>query len=227
MVNNKLGAASLGGILLELCARAGIAASDVDVASVDEMVGGLVLNQTGSVLDAINMLRVGYFFDIVAGDYKVVKFVSRAVGDPALALSTGKYELIKDDKGSFINISEIPDMESLAKVMIKFIEQKNYTEKACYHNMESPSNSQTEGLSMPLVMSETEAIYMAGRLIKSSKSEKCFLKFLLPISYINLEPADVLKLQYEGGEYLLRITDTTLRGLVVEIEGVTIHYLRT
>lgn len=222
-VNNKLGAASLGGILLELCARAGIKADDVNVASVDEMVGGLALSQNGSILDAINMLRVGYFFDIVAGDDKAVRFVSRqsaASLGPNTKLSAEVF--IKSRGGSFVDISEIPDVESLTKVMIKFIDQKSYAEKACYHNIDTLSNRLTEVLSLPLSMSESEAVYLADRIIKSSKSEKRFLKFSLPINYLNLEPADVINMQYAGKEYTLRITDIIVKGLVVEIAGVSL-----
>ncbi|WP_316353930.1 baseplate megatron protein TIM-barrel domain-containing protein [Candidatus Trichorickettsia mobilis] len=65
-VNNKFGAASIAAIILELSERCGLNLNKIDVVTLDDIVEGVIFNRPMTITDAINILRVGYFFDITA-----------------------------------------------------------------------------------------------------------------------------------------------------------------
>ncbi len=216
-VNNKLGAASLGSILLRLCSKAGINAELIDITTVDEMVGGLVLKDNGSVLDAVNMLRIGYFFDIVSSG-EGLKFVKRG-SDAVMDLTASDF--IKGKEG-YMLLYKIPEVEILQSVSLRFFDPKNYVEKSSYYKVEKASNKPLELVSLPIVMSESECKYLAVRLIESAQSERNYFKFSLPIQYIALEPTDKVRFYFSGQEHMLRVTDMRIKGLIIEVEGVSV-----
>jgi len=172
----------------------------------------LVLNKEGTILDSINMLRCSYFFDIVASKGECVRFARR---DDAKPIKINDGDLIKY-KGYYISISEISPDNMLGKVMIKFIDQKNYDNASCHYNSEQETNLPTEALNLPISMSEPEAQHLGLRLIASSRSEKKLCKFSLPIEYMNLEPTDNVLIDGR----VVRVTDVVMRSLTIEVEGV-------
>ncbi len=84
---SKFGSTTLGGILIELCSKAGITVEDIDIGSIDEVVRGLVVDHPASTWDIINTLRCGYLFDVVIGTQGKVRFIKYDTGVPAIAFS--------------------------------------------------------------------------------------------------------------------------------------------
>jgi len=65
-------------------------------------------------------------------------------------------------------------------------------------------------------MSPSEANSIADGIINLSHSEKIIFKFTLPITYIYLEPADMIEIL----GHRIRITDIKINGLAMEITGI-------
>ncbi|MES2214797.1 MAG: glycoside hydrolase TIM-barrel-like domain-containing protein [Pseudomonadota bacterium] len=213
-VCNKFGTATLGAILTELCAKAGISPECVDIGSVDEVVGGIILDQNISIWDAINMLRYAYLFDVIVCKAGVIKFIKRGTAAPKII---SKKDLIKLNDYSFLFCSKIPDSKTLSRVLIRFTERSNYISKTYYKNLDKISYITTQNLHLPITMSACEASVIATNLIELSGQEKAVFKLSLPITYIYLEPTDVLKLGHDH----IRITSIEIKGLVMKITGVS------
>ena len=76
-VNDKFGAASVASIILEISLRCKIDLKNIEINTVDEALTGAFFNSQISGKDAINTLRIAYFFDIIASNEQKTYFLKR------------------------------------------------------------------------------------------------------------------------------------------------------
>lgn len=217
-VNDKFGTASVASIILEISARCRLDLRHIETTSIDEILGGIVFTSQISGKDAISILRSSYFFDITASSGEKIVFVKRGSLAP-VALQGGA--LVKLSDNSYINETIIAKDQILNKVDIYFTHHlQDY--KICYlHiNNEEYSNLKTATLRLPMTLSPMEANRIGRLLLKNAASETKLLEFCLPISHIDLEPADFIMLEYGGQEYALRIVGIVISGLVMNVSAI-------
>lgn len=219
-VNNKFGAANLASVLLELCQIASISIDSVDVGTINEALTGFVIKQHGSVWDVFGALRCSYFFDIVADEKNIVKFIKRDSKLPHMICSN---DLIKNSEKGYLKSSAIPEYSMLNKVEIGFINSISYNRASCFKNIDQESYAETSRLDLPIVMSESEAECFSYNIIKAARIEKGFLSLSLPLKYIYLEPTDIISLVFDEQQYLLRVTDVAIGALKIDITTVVIN----
>lgn len=217
-INKNFGTSSLGDVLEELCIITGVPKRDVDVITLKDMVGGLVVKNHAAVIDIINMLRCVYFFDILTTDAGKVKFIKRGSKN---SLPVQCESLIKNSETGYVKLSNIAQTSMVRGVNLCFIDSGTYKNKYCNYHLELESNVEISKMDFPIVMNGSEAEYLAHNIISSAVLEDKIFKIRLPISYLYLEPTDILCLNLGEREYQLRITDIVVSGIEIKITAVT------
>src|SRR5208282_4307226 len=62
-VEGKLGTSSLAAIITDICERAGLQSTDIDVSQITDLVEGYVVSAQQTYRDTIATLQAAYFFD--------------------------------------------------------------------------------------------------------------------------------------------------------------------
>ncbi|MCP5377672.1 MAG: glycoside hydrolase TIM-barrel-like domain-containing protein [Rickettsiaceae bacterium] len=214
-VNDKFGMASVASIILEISNRCKIDLKNIEACAVDEVLSGVIFSHQLSAKDAISILRSSYFFDINASDGQKISFVKRGQTLPA-AIDSG--DLIKLTENTYINEVNIAREQMLAKANIYFQNQLQEYETGYLHlNNEQFSHLKNATLRLPFVMTVAEATQIGRLLLKNAATENKILEFNLPISYIDLQPADFVSLEYKEAKYYLRVIKISFTGLVINV----------
>ena len=217
-VSDKFGICSVASIILEISNRCKIDLKDLDTTTIDEAISGIIFTNQISGKDAINTIRTSHFFDISASNGQKISFIRRGLIAPILIDYS---DLIKLTENSYINETTIAKEEIMSKIDIYFQNQlQDYKTHYVHVNNEENSNLKTMILRLPMVLSSLEASKIGRLLIKNAASETKILEFNLPISYLDLEPADFIYLDYERVRYSLRIINITITGLTVHVTAI-------
>lgn len=205
--------AKLHDIVTDECALAGIQASDLDLSElVNSDVRGYRVSQAGSVRAVLEQLQAAFPFDVIQSGYKL-KFKSRGaaavltVPELDLGAHTGT-----DQPSRFMLTTEMPSQVP-AKVTFNFLNaDREYDpdEQSAAFTAQDVKNSYT--VSLPLVMTPTEALQAADVLLKKEQRERTSAgTFWLPPSddYRKLEAADVIDVIAQGRTHTIRLTKVT------------------
>ncbi len=217
-VNNKFGAANLASILLELSKRAGIDIKNIDVSTLDESVEGLIFKNQQTIIDAINTLRIAFFFDITTINTEQIKFIKRG---QTKSYKIDKKLLIKLNDNSFFEKKEIPHDQILSKLEIYFIDHVNvFNYGYCQVNSENLSNHNNICIQLPICMSSGHAETIGNLILKNALIEDQMIKFKLPLNGFEYEPTDHISLTYRDYNYQIRIISIEIKELILEIIGI-------
>jgi len=217
-VNDKFGMASVASIILEISNRCKIDLKNVEAYGVDEVLSGVIFNHQLSAKDAISILRSSYFFDINASDCQKISFIKRGQSLPA-GIESG--DLIKLAENTYVSEVIIAREQMLAKANIYFQNQLQDYEPGYLHvNNEQFSHLKNATLRLPFVITISEAAQIGKLLLKNAAAESKILEFNLPISYIDLEPADFISLEYKEVRYYLRVIKISFTGLMINVIAV-------
>jgi hypothetical protein len=217
-VNNKFGACSLAAIILELSNRCNIKLEKIDVTELDESVEGLIIDRAISAMDTINILRIAYFFDIIANNGNIIKFVKRG--------QVSKYNinanmLVKAQDNSFLRQQIIPNENIISSIGLYYIDHANqYNNSFCQIYNENFSNKAKAIIRLPIALSSNEAARICQLILKNAAIETQIIKFTLPITFLHLEPTDFISLCYLNNNYQIRIINIKLNHISIEVTGV-------
>lgn len=214
-VNNKFGSVTIGSILIELCERAGIDNKYVDISSVDEVIGGFIIDQRATILDIINLLRYAYCFDIISGDGENIKFIKRDSLSKISSIAVTPDDLIKRNDHSFISFVKITKYHMPNSMILRFYNQIDYKQVTHYRALERVSYKEAEYINLPITMSKEEADILLVNILCDAYLGREYLKISLPITYIFLEPADVIIVN----DRIFRIRAMSIKGLLIEINA--------
>ena len=205
--------AKLRDIVTEECALAGIPSSDIDLTGlVNSDVRGYRVSSVCSVRSVLEQLQAAFPFDVIQSGYKV-KFKSRGgasvvtVPEADLGAHTGN-----DTPSRFVLTTEMPSQVP-AKVTFSFLNaDREYDpdQQSAAFTAQDVKNSYT--VSLPLVMTPTEALQAADVLLRKEQVERTVTgTFYLPPSddYRKLEAADVIDVVAQGRTYTVRLTKVT------------------
>jgi hypothetical protein len=218
-VNNKFGLVSLASIVTSICKNAGILANQIDVKTLDIPVEGVIFNKNISAIDAINLLRCCYFFDMYQDQDKLI-FLKRGLSS---ILHIDEQDLIKlatskTKSSNSLQLYEVTSNQAMNQISIGFInENKKYNLDSAYINVDAQTDRKIHFLYLPILMSNIEAERISLMIISNSKVENKVLVFTLPVSYLHLNPCDILVLTIYNITYCVRIIDIELNIFTLKI----------
>jgi hypothetical protein len=201
---------ALSAIVADLCGRAGLTGSDIDVAELSEIVPGYVISRQTTVRGAIAPLSQGYVFDGVESD-DILRFRKRGRA-PVATIASG--QLVPMSAEESWRERRTQDVELPERVnVIAFNRNMDYqqsaqsetrialTPPASPYGQPIPamhSRSQVS-VELPIALDATTAKRMAARMLYAAWIERSSYEALLPPDWLRLEPTDVVDVAFPGG----------------------------
>lgn len=187
-------------------------------------VGGFTIDNVQAAKQVIQTLQQAYFFDVVDSN-GVFKFIPLNHSRPVINLDAKNlaahsssaqkpldFEIIESDPAtlpSSVSVQYIdPDLNYDTNTQTSQLEVKGHY------------NPNQISLSLPIVMSPSEAANIADRALNLAWIQRYLYKFQLPPYYLDLEPGDLVDNIFDGGAPL-KITQTRLgANLILDCEAV-------
>jgi|GEM_PF-23770 len=202
-LNGRLGAVGLAALVRELCARAGLDASLIDVSQLSDIVAGYTITALESPRASLATLARHFGFDAVESG-GVIRFVTR--GQAAVAtiapdniVAKGAGEVMELTRGQE---TELP--QALKWQMVRSDAQ--YDPAAVEARRVTVSASRVASESFPLATSLEEADRRVRRALMEAWVGRETLSASMPPSQLALDPGDVVSLANDGRLVDYRIT---------------------
>ncbi len=209
-VQGKLGASSLAAIVADLCQRAGLSLSLIDVSRLQDQVEGYIINAQSSARQLIEQLMAGYFFDAVESD-GVLKFIPRGNAHAISIHADDIIPLQQDDATERLTITRQQEFELPQRVEVSYINRLSNYQTGMQHSQRMVSDSRNiASIGLPIVMADQRAKVIADISLYQSWMARTRYQFDVPMRYGELEPADVIELMQNDATHVIRITEVTL-----------------
>lgn len=209
-------------IITNLSERAGFATADIDTTEVTTQVAGYMIDAQTSYRSALQPLLASQFIDAVESG-SLIKFRTR---EGAAVLTIPTTDLAARAEGSDPTspiLALLSDPDSLpGTVSVRYSDQAlHYQPNVQTVRLAEGNTSNEDSLSLPIVMTATEARRLADSLKSAAWIERSTYEFRLPLSYIALEPTDKVMLPVNGELVTVRLPKLTLGADgVLEVVGV-------
>lgn len=211
-VNGKLGGASLGAIVAELCRRVGLTAADYDVSRLTETVDGFIIDSQTTAREAIGMLQSAYFFDAVETE-GIIRFVPRG-GSSVASIDEDKLLPMggKDGIRQSIEIKRAQELDMPARVNVSYLNRpKDYASNTQFSQRQTVNAKEIVSVSLPIVMGDQYAKQVADISLYNTWIQRVSYALHLPPEYIAIEPADIITVNVNGVAHEMRVESATLR----------------
>jgi len=209
-VQGKLGISNLSAIVSDLCQRAGLDASLIDVSSINIPIEGYILSRQQSIRNAIENLQAAFFFDAAESDY-ILKFVPR--GNDSICEIDDSDLLMQEENGgnASFRMRRAQEVELPKQVNVMYLNRLTGYQLSTQHAQRQVTESRDiNTLELPLVLSDQTAKNIADITLYSSWLSRLSFEFTLPPKYVALEPADVIDVNAAGVPHRMRILSTRL-----------------
>lgn len=205
-------AAQLNEVIESECLQSGLLSlGDIDVDGIDQEVRGYRIAQTGAIRGALEPLQGAWPFDVIQSGYKI-KFVRRGGGPVA---TIGAVELDARQGGSApgvqVTLANEMDTQLPRAVSLTYLDigrEYDLSEQSAERLNTDAVNLRS--MEMPIVLSANDAAGMSEVLLYLYWLERRDLSFRLPPQYRGLEPADVITITGDWGQYEVRLTRINL-----------------
>ena len=205
------GGETLSGIVSDLCARAGLGPSDIDVVDLGAIVPGYVIGRQTTVRGAIEPLAQAYFFDAAESD-DTLRFRTRG-RQPAATIDAD--HLLPLDERTFDRWRErrTQEVELPERVSVVYMDaHADYsqgTQSAKRTSLPRPtmqSRNQSR-MELALALDATTAKQIAAKTLYSAWIERSAYEAELPADWLRLDPTDVADVVFAtGSRFRTRIT---------------------
>ena len=205
------GGETLSGIVSDLCARAGLGLSDIDVADLGATVPGYVIGRQTTVRGAIEPLAQAYFFDAAESD-DVLRFRMR--GRPPAATIDADLLLPLDERtGESWRERRTQEVELPERVSVVYMDvqadyqQGTQSEKRTSLPLPTMHSRNQSSVELALALDATTAKQIAAKTLYSAWIERSTYEAELPADWLRLDPTDVVDVVFASGStFRTRIT---------------------
>ena len=223
------GTVTLGGIVAELCGRAGLEPADLDVAELDQEVLGYMVPRPVAVREALEKLQQAYLFDVVESDWTLA--FRKRERDPVLTIgdeSLAAYEAGSQRPPKLLE-TRTQEAELPRRVTVRYLVRENGYQAAAQQAQLIQDLYETRNelvLELPVVMTDDEAKRAAWAILASAWVERDGFELYLPPSFLALDPGDVVDAikvtEALTATIRLRLTEIDLSGgWLLKLKGVT------
>lgn len=221
-VNGKLGTSGLAAIVRDICHRAGLEESDMDVSRLTELVEGYVIASPGSARGFLEQLTTGYFFDAVESD-GLLKFVPRG-GSVVQAVAERQLVPVAAEEGAtqILSIRRAQEVELPQRVNVLYINRtSNYLQGNQFAQRQVTQSREIRTISLPVVLSDQAAKVLADQWLYHSWVSRTQYECHLPMAYAGLEPTDIIDVEVGGSVHRMRLTEVVqARPGILRVRGV-------
>jgi len=201
-LNGRLGAAGLGALVRELCRRAGLAESLIDVSELSDTVPGFVISALESPRASISTLARHFGFDAVESG-GVIRFVTRG----QQAVSTINPDDMVAAQGDIMELTRGQETELPQALKWQLVRpDEEYDTATVEARRVTVDAARVAADSFPLAVSLEEADRRCRRALMEGWVGRETLTAKLPPSNLSLDPGDVISLANDGRLVDYRIT---------------------
>lgn len=202
------GEVSVAEIISEVCARSGLDAQDIDVSDLTERtVNGYASTRPSPGRGIIEPLRQVAFFDAVESDGQL-KYPAR--GAP-IALTLSEDDLgahyAEEERPALVTTSKLQDVELPRRIRLQYI-----AESRDYDTGDAPSPARITSsavnevdIQAPVSITDDHAVQAAEVLWADAWGSRWSYQIALDISYLALDPTDVIGIPIDGRIHRARI----------------------
>ena len=206
-------------VLANLCQKAGLALSQVDVSQVTGTVEGFVVSNRASVRSSLEHLQRAFFLDIVESSGKI-RFVPRGQG---LAATIPLADLIPQGEGNsreLLTITRRQESELSQTLNVNYLSKgADYQQGTQLAQRQVLEAENASNVTVPIVMTADYARKVADVLLYTEWTERTSYRFALPVKYACLEPGDVVDIVTPAATHRIRLQKTVLSGQQLRCEG--------
>lgn len=209
--------ASLANVVEDLCVRAGLSSTDLDVSLLSGDVDGFVVSNRASIRSTLQKLQEAFFFDTVESGGKI-KFVPRGGSSVATITEDDLVEIAED---VYVEIIRREDRELPRTLNVIYIAKNGEYQQSNQEALRQIADTgESVNIVIPIVMTGTKAKQIADATLFSFWIERLRFSFAVSRKYFYLEPGDIITLSMDDGLlYTVRITKTVMDNQKLSIEG--------
>ena len=216
-VNNKFGTGNIAAIILEISEKCRINLDNIIIASVDEAIEGVIFNRQLTCFEAINILRVAFFFDYFTNNNKI--YFTKRLKEQDIRIIQDN--LVNISTNNIIDITEISPDLILDKLNLYYLDKINdYQLNHVYLNNETNSCCRNLSFNFNFSASKTEIARIADLILRNAASETSVIDFILPITHLNLKAGDFINLNYLDKIYQIRLINLKIVDLKIMLKGI-------
>ena len=203
-------------IVADVSNRAKLAAPDIDVSELTDLVDGFTITHQMAARSAVEVLMPAYFFDPVESDYQI-KFRKRGrpsvatIADDDIAAHAGGMappELIETVRKQETDLPQV--------VTVKYLNAAaDYQTSSQYAARLTGRSQSAVTIDMPIVLSDAKANAVANAALYSAWAERDGIRFSTSRRYATMEPTDMAVIHGR----LVRIVHKKVSGGVIEWEA--------
>jgi hypothetical protein len=216
------GAVTLSSIVSDLCLRAGLEATDIDVTALTATVDGYAIGQQIATRSAIEPLQRAFFFDAIESDAKIVfrprggASVAAIAADDLAAASAG--DALPDD----LSMTRQQEPELPAVVSVVYIDKDaDYQQNTQQAQRITTLSTQQTGVELAIAMTGDRARAIVETLMYDAWTQRQKYNFRTSREYAAVEPGDVVTIVRNGTTHTLRMQrKVESRSGVIEWEAV-------
>jgi hypothetical protein len=204
-VSGKFGISGLAGIVYDICKKAGLSDSQIDVSRLNEAVEGYIITGRTQARGALEELMSAYFFDCVESEQSL-RFVPR--GGVSVA-SINAEQLLFDGKNEAIRTTLSPENELPAQVEVMFLDRTKQYQIGTARAFKQVSDSRIKiAGNFPIVMSAAAATAIAEKTLYLAWLSRTSYRLSLDLQYAALQPSDVITINQDSSNSTIRIVKT-------------------
>jgi hypothetical protein len=195
--------ALLSDIVTDLCGRAGLEPTDIDVTELIDEVPGYLINAQMSVRSAIEPLAVAYKFDGVESDY-LLKFLKRGRAS-TLTITQDKLKFIDENSGDVIRETRVQEVDMPERVSVVYADpdrdyqQSTQTSKRITNPTPTMFTKNQATMTLPISLSATFAKQLSYTMLNVSWIERIATEFQTGWEYLKLDPVDSITINLDNG----------------------------
>lgn len=197
-------------IVGDICARAGLDASQYDVSQLTDPVWGYAVTTMASARDNLVPLMNAYFFDVTNSDGKL-KFVKRggATAGTFAYADLGAANSIGDEGNENpIQILLAQEIDLPSTLSLTYVgNNTDYQQSTQTAFRTATRSNKNTALSVPIAMSDDEGLQKAQTMLWNAWLAHEQFTFSTTLAYLKYEPNDVVTLQGASASYPVRLTE--------------------
>lgn len=214
--------ADLSSIIRDICITSGLSETEIEALEINQPLTGFFINSSISAREALSQLQQTYFFDCVESGGKL-KFINSKRPQSTLELNPKQLAASEygQSRGSNFTQTRIQDLELPTEVSVTYFDPSlNYAEGMQYSRKSTSDKRNAQVLNLPIVLTPTEALTIADRLLYLSWTRRSSYKFSLSLRYSLLEPGDTIAVPFHGTGEIVQISKINIgANLLLEIEA--------
>ncbi len=193
-VNGKFGLTELSTLLLELCAEAGLEASEIEIENIDQIVDGLLIKDEMSAVEAVNILKRAFFFDVIENGDKI-KFLGRIGKEEAQIIN--ERDLIIDKSSDFTVDKNFQFQKSSQVSLLYYNKDADFQVGITTSSLFAESErAASHTIKIDLVLNKETAVKIANNMLSEANAKSISYHFRLPAKYLYLQAGDKIRLEY-------------------------------